>query len=100
MLFRSEGAEVLATQYDADYALFTFARGNYASSGRVATMVVMAAFGVSVPLGNQQIFTSLVELKTGRIIWFNVGLAGPHADMRTPEGATILVNEMMKGAPL
>jgi hypothetical protein len=95
-----EGAEVLATQYDADYALFTFARGNYASSGRVATMVVMAAFGVSVPLGNQQIFTSLVELKTGRIIWFNVGLAGPHADMRTPEGATILVKEMMKGAPL
>lgn len=95
-----EGAQVLAREYDADYAVFTFARGNYASSGRVAAAVVGAAFGVGIPMGSQQLFTSLVELETGRIIWFNVGLAGPHADMRTPDGAQTLVNEMMKGAPL
>lgn len=94
------GANVLAEEYDADYALFTFARGNYASGGRVAAAVVGAAFGVGIPMGSQQIFTSLVELETGRVIWFNVGVAGPHADMRTAEGAQTLVSEMMKGAPL
>jgi hypothetical protein len=95
-----EGAQVLAREYDADYALFTFARGNYASGGRVAAAVVGAAFGVGIPMGSQQLFTSLVELETGRIIWFNFGVAGPHADMRDPQGAQTLVNEMMKGAPL
>jgi hypothetical protein len=95
-----DGAQVLAQEYDADYALFTFARGNYASGGRVAAAVVGAAFGVGIPMGSQQLFTSLVELETGRIIWFNFGVAGPHADMRNPEGAQTLVNEMMKGAPL
>lgn len=95
-----EGANVLADEYDADYALFTFARGNYASGGRVAAAVVGAALGVGIPMGSQQLFTSLVDLKTGRIIWFNFAVAGPHADMRTSEGATILVGEMMKDAPL
>ena len=94
------GANALAEEYDADYALFTFARGNYASGGRMAAAVVGAAFGVGIPMGSQQLFTSLVELETGRVIWFNVGVAGPHADMRNPEGAQTLVSEMMKDAPL
>lgn len=95
-----EGAQSLAEQYDADYALFTFGRGNYASSARVATFVVMSALGVGIPLGNQQVFTSLVDLRTGRVVWFNVGVAGPSADMRNPQGAQSLVESMMKGAPL
>lgn len=95
-----EGAQSLAEQYDADYALFTFGRGNYASSARVATFVVMSALGVGIPLGSQQVFTSLVDLRTGQVVWFNVGVAGPQADMRNPEGAQSLVDSMMKGAPL
>lgn len=95
-----EGAQSLAEQFGADYALFTFGRGNYASSARVATFVVMSALGVGIPLGNQQVFTSLVDLRTGQVIWFNVGVAGPGADMRNPEGAQSLVDSMMKGAPL
>jgi len=95
-----EGAQSLAEQYDADYALFTFGRGNYASSARVATFVVLSALGVGIPLGGQQVFTSLVDLRTGQVIWFNVGVAGPQADMRNPEGAQSLVDSMMKGAPL
>ena len=95
-----EGAQSLAEQDDADYALFTFGRGNYASSARVATFVVMSALGVGIPLGSQQVFTSLVDLRTGQVVWFNVGVAGPQADMRNPEGAQSLVDSMMKGAPL
>lgn len=95
-----EGARALAEEYDADYALFTFARGNYASGGRVATVVVMAALGVGMPMGGQQMFASLVDLRTGQIVWFNFAVAGAHADMRSTEGATTLIDEMMKDAPL
>lgn len=95
-----EGAQTLAEQYGADYALFTFARGNYASAGRAAAFVVGAAFGVGIPMGGQQAFVSLVDLRTGRVIWFNVATAGPDADMRNPEGARTLIDSMMTGAPL
>ncbi len=95
-----EGAQTLAEQYGADYALFTYGRGTYASGGRIATMVVLSVVGVSVPLGSQQAFTSLVDLRTGQIIWFNMAVAGPQADMRNPEGADSLVASLLKDAPL
>ena len=95
-----QGAQVLGQQYDADYALFTYARGSYSSGGRKAAMVGMALLGVSMPLGGQQAFASLVDLKTGRVVWFNVAKAAPSADMRTPEGAQAFVDAMMKEAPL
>lgn len=95
-----EGAATLAEAYDADYALFTYGGGSYASSGRIATMVVLSAFGVGIPLGSQQAFVSLVDLRTGQVIWFNSAVAGPQADMRNPEGARSLVESLLKGAPL
>jgi hypothetical protein len=95
-----EIARASAAGSDAKYALITLARGSYSSGGRVAMMLVGAAFGASVPLGSQQIYVSLVELSSGRIVWFNVATAGPQDDMRKPEGATGLVNTLMKDAPL
>ncbi|MDB5420078.1 MAG: hypothetical protein JWR59_25, partial [Brevundimonas sp.] len=71
-----EGAQALGKAYDADYALFTYGRGSYSSGGRKAMMVGMALLGVSVPMGGQQMFSSLVDLKTGRVVWFNVATAG------------------------
>ena len=95
-----EGAQSLGQLYDADYALFTYGRGAYSSGGRIATSLVASAFGVAIPLGSQQVFVSLVDLRTGRVIWFNVAVAGPSADMRNDEGAQSLVESVMKGAPL
>lgn len=95
-----EGAQALGAAYQADYALFVTARGTYASGGRVVAMIGLAALGVSVPLGNQYAMASLVDLKTGRIVWYNTALAGPNADMRQPAGAKILVTAMLKDAPL
>ncbi len=95
-----EGANVIRDQHGADFALFINAKGSYASSGRVATMIGAALLGVSVPLGGQTIQASLVELKTGRIVWYNLAVAGPNADMRSPEGATALVTSLMASAPL
>jgi len=95
-----EGARALGSAYEADYALFVFGRGSYASGGRVAMAVGMAILGAGVPLGGQQCFASLVDLKTGRVVWFNVAVAGPNADMRKPEGAAELVTAVLKDAPL
>lgn len=95
-----EGAQALRDTYHADYALFVYGRGSYASAGRVATMVVASLIGASVPLGSQQVFASLVDLRTGRVVWFNVAVAGPNADMRDPEGARSLVASLLKDAPL
>jgi hypothetical protein len=95
-----DGARALGEAQDADYALFVNGRGSYASGGRVAVMLLAAAGGVSVPLGGQTVFASLVDLKTGRVVWFNVARAGPSADIRTPEGAKELVGSLLKNAPL
>lgn len=95
-----EGAQALGSAQNADYALFVRGVGNYASGGRVATMIGMAALGVSVPLGSQQCFVTLVDLKTGRVVWVNFTIAGPNADMRETAGATTLVKALLKDAPL
>lgn len=95
-----DGVQELATTYDADYALFITARGSYASSGRVAAMVGLAVLGVGVPLGGQQAFASLVDLRTGNIIWFNVAQASPNQDMRDPAGAIRFAQQLMDDAPL
>jgi len=95
-----DGTRSLADQYQADYALFTYGKGTYASGGRIATMVALSLVGVAVPLGSQQAFVSLVDLRTGQIIWFNMAIAGPQADMRNVEGADSLVASLLKDAPL
>jgi hypothetical protein len=95
-----EGTQTLATTYDADYALFVNGRGSYASAGRVTAMVGLAIVGVSVPLGGQTVSASLVDLHTGKVIWFNVAVAGPSDDMRKPEGANQLIHTVLQKLPL
>jgi hypothetical protein len=95
-----EGVRELAAAHNADYALFITARGSYASSGRVAAMVGLAILGVGVPLGGQQAFASLVDLRTGNVIWFNVAQASPNQDMRDPGGATSFAATLLRDAPL
>ena len=59
-----------------------------------------AALGVSLPMGGQEAYASLVELKTGKVVWFNQAVAGPTADMRSPEGAKLLTEALLKDLPL
>lgn len=95
-----EGVQELAAAHEADYALFITARGSYASAGRTAAVVGMAILGVGLPMGGQQAFASLVDLRTGNVIWFNVVTAAPGEDMRTTDGATDLAQRLMQEAPL
>ncbi len=63
-------------------------------------MVGAVILGVGLPTGGQQVYASLIDLKTGKVVWFNVAVAGPDADMRDPEGAELLVESMLKDVPL
>lgn len=87
----------IARSQGADYALFTFVRDSYATAGRVAVIVVGALLGVGIPGGSQLGFASLVDLRSGDIVWFN-WLARPTGDLRTPEAAGETVRVLLADA--
>lgn len=85
------------TQYD--YALFLHAQDSFSSGGRVALQIAgMLGCGLGVCVmptgGTQAAFASLVDLKTGQIIWFNT-LGSSVGDIRTPDGANKMVTELL-----
>jgi len=86
-----------ATHYD--YALFLYAEDSFESSGRavlrVADFVGCALGGVCLSGGQQFAFASLVDLKTGQIVWFNT-LKSSVGDLRTEEGAQKMVNTLLR----
>ena len=89
-----------------DYALFLHANDSFASSGRAALQVIGLAgciIGFCAPVsgGGQSAYASLVDLKTGDVVWFNVlqtssQLPGVQfGDIRTPEGAAQMVERLL-----
>lgn len=93
-----EGASAISP--DAQFAMFVHASGAYSSGARIATAVGMSLLGVAVPLGQQQVMATLIDLKTGRVVWTNVAIAGPTADMRDREGAENLTDSLLKDLPI
>jgi hypothetical protein len=94
-----EQAVAFGTATHYDYALFMRAQDSFASGGRRAAQ----AFGmlgciigvcVAVPGGSQIAFASLVDLKTGAVVWFNRTISAT-GDIRTPDGAGTLVDELL-----
>lgn len=94
-----DGVAALRTSYDADYALFIYLRDSFASSGRVALIFVGALLGVGVPGGVQVGFASLVDLRSGDIVWFN-RLARAEGDLRKPDMARDAVDRLLTDIPL
>jgi len=81
----------------ADYALFTFIRDSYVSAERKAAMVVGALFGVGIAGGGIQFaFSSLVDLRTGQVVWANRVLRGT-GDLREAAPAQETVDTMLTG---
>jgi hypothetical protein len=103
------GAEAvdLGRKSGYDYALFMHAEDNIVSSGRVALQVLGVAgcfVGFCAPNiggGGQFAYASLVDLKTGDVVWFNVVQTGSQiagikfGDIRTAQGATQLVDRLV-----
>ncbi|TMP34125.1 hypothetical protein [Pseudoalteromonas rubra] len=86
-------AQTLAKESGADYALFVFVRDSYASAGRVAMQVLLGAHG-----GIQVGFASLVDLKTGDIVWFN-RLVSTSGDLRTEKAAKKTIGNLLDSFP-
>jgi hypothetical protein len=102
-----EDAVALGRRTGYDYALFLHAEDSFASTGRVALQVLGIAgcvVGFCAPnIGGagQFAYASLVDLRTGDVVWFNVVQAGSQVagikmgDMRTDEGAAQLVDRLL-----
>lgn len=93
-----EEVRILREKTGADYALFVHVRDSYASDGRKLVMVAGAALKTGLMGGIQSGFASLVDLKTGDIVWFNQ-LGRAVGDLRTREPATETVKLLMKDFP-
>jgi hypothetical protein len=96
----------LGEKTGSDYALFLHAEDEVASGGRIAVSVLGLAgcfIGFCAPSsGQQQLdYASLVDLKTGQVVWFNVVTAGSQVagikfgDLRTPQGAAQMVDRLL-----
>ena len=100
-------AVTLGRKTGYDYALFLHAEDSFASTGRVALQVLGAAgcvVGFCAPNiggGGQFAYASLVDLRTGEVVWFNVLQAGTQiadinmGDIRKPEGAAQMVDRLL-----
>ena len=102
-----EDAIALGRRTGYDYALFLYAEDSFASTGRVALQVLGIAgcfVGFCAPnIGGagQFGYASLVDLRTGEVVWFNVVQAGSQVagikfgDIRTDEGAAQMVDRLL-----
>ena len=101
-----EEAVALGRRTGYDYALFVYAQDNIASTGRTALQVLGVAgcfIGFCAPSGgsNQFAYASLVDLRTGEVVWFNVLQTGSQlpgvkfGDIRNPQGAAQMVERLL-----
>jgi hypothetical protein len=82
----------------ARYVLFTWMRDSYASPERKAMMVGLALLGVGIGGGVQVGYSSLVDLETGQVLWFNQLISGV-GDLRDEKSATASVDSLLAGFP-
>ena len=101
-----EQAVELGRKTGYDYALFLYAEDAIASTGRTAMQVLGVAgcfIGFCAPSGgsNQMAYASLVDLRTGEVVWFNVVQTGSQlpgikfGDIRSPQGAATMVERLV-----
>jgi len=93
------GVSALRDHYKGDYALFVYIRDSYSSGGRILLQLGAAALGVGVSGGQQVGFASLVDLRTGQIVWFN-RLGNATGSLKDAKGATTTVTRLLSGLPL
>ena len=99
------GVAALRDATGADYALFTYVRDSYSSGGRTALrvlgLVLGAAAGVAYDMGGgvQVGVATLVDLRTGDVVWYNL-LLSQTGDLRDRDGAGVTVQRMLDELPL
>ena len=98
-----EPVQLIQKMTGADYALFSWVRDSYTSDERKAAMVAIAvlSLGRVVPTagGLQTGYASLVDLKTGRVLWFN-RLQRGSGDLREADKAAETVDALLSEFPV
>lgn len=90
----------LRQAYDADLALFLIYRQATSSTGRtVMTLVQTALFGAIQPTSQSVAFASLVDLRTGELVWTNV-LQAQGFDTNEPNAINERARELLTEMPL
>ncbi len=91
------GVAELRQATGADYALFTYIRDSYTSSGRAAMRIIgFLLLGGDVGGGTQIGLASLVDLRTGQVVWHNL-LLDQTGDLRDAQGANETAGDLLKG---
>jgi len=91
------GAEELRKATGADYGLFTYIRDSYASGGRQAMRIAgLLLLGGDIGGGVQIGLASLVDLRSGQVVWHNL-LLDQTGDLRNLEGARETAGDLLKG---
>ncbi|MDQ3039732.1 MAG: hypothetical protein M3R16_08050 [Pseudomonadota bacterium] len=91
------GVSALRAATGADYGLFTYIRDSYASGGRTAMRIIgLVAVGSDIGGGTQIGVASLVDLRTGQVVWHNL-LVDQTGDLRNLEGARETAGDLLKG---
>lgn len=93
-----EMARQLGNDQNAEFALFVFLRDSYATGGRKAAMVVGSILGAGIKAGERVGFASLVDLRSGKVVWFNV-LYSDSGDLREAGPAREVVDNLISGFP-
>jgi hypothetical protein len=94
-----DAVKPLKERTGADYALFTWVRDTYASGERKAAMLALALLG-AISVGGEQVgHATLVDLNTGRVVWFNE-INRMHGDLREPAPAKETVDALLKEFPV
>ncbi|MBC3932217.1 MAG: hypothetical protein ACOYNW_01565 [Undibacterium curvum] len=93
-----EAVKPIQEKTQADYALFTWVRDSYASAERKAAMLAMAFLGVGLTGGTQLGYASLVDLRTGQVVWFN-RLISSTGDLREEDKAKDTVDSLLNKFP-
>ena len=97
-----EAVRAIKDKTGADYALFSWVRDSYASGERQFMMgaVAILSLGQVVPGGGlQQGYASLVDLNTGRVLWFNQ-IRRTSGDLRDPGKAAGTVEALLDQFPV
>jgi hypothetical protein len=91
---------LLHHEFDADYALFVFFRDSYKTFGRTAAMmtVPISFLGVGIGNGAQVGVASLVDLRSGNVVWFN-RMVRNIGELRTEEGARESIATLLADLP-
>ena len=91
------GVQMFREATGADYGLFTYIRDSYASGGRTAMRIAgLLLLGGDIGGGTQVGIASLVDLRTGQVVWHNL-LVDQTGDLRNLAGARETADDLLRG---